>query len=456
MTRDTFQNPRFVALIAAMGLGSVMFDNTSVTTAIPSIQKALLTETSSLQWILSAMSITTGAILPFAGAFGDKWGVVKAFRIGLFAFGIGAIFSSQASSFQWLLACRVFQGLGVAFMMPNAGAVLSDNVDPRFRNKAVGLWISLSSLGLILGPTLGGYLIQHHGWHAVFWFNPIVSLIGLTLTFRLREGVRTRNLQPLDVRGILSLSLGTLLFSAGIIDAGRAHPHLIPDFIVALTGLWFYRLFYRTEKTVEHPLIEPAWFKSRRVRGVLIACAIYNATIPASTLLLALLTQQSMHLSPQMGGLVILLLCVLTPVGARVTGRVTSARALRRTMLTAAFCLACNHLIIGILAQTSIPILLATLVTVGLFFGMLFGGDTIAIMQSLEPAKAASGLAALSMVRQVAAVLGIAVFGTISEIAGKLTHSVIHGQMLGVAACGLFGFTAWFTLRDALSLDQKV
>lgn len=456
MTRDTYQNPRFVAVIAALGLGSVMFDNTSVTTAIPSIQKALLAETSSLQWILSAMSITTGSILPFAGAFGDKWGVVKAFRIGLLIFGVGAILSSQASSFQWLLACRVFQGLGVAFMMPNGGAVLSDNVDPRFRNKAVGLWISMSALGLILGPTLGGYLIQHHGWHAVFWFNPCISLFGLALTFRLQERVKAKNIHPLDVRGILTLSLGTLLFSAGIIDAGRAHPHLIPDLIMAIIGIWFYVLFYRTEKSVEHPLIEPAWFKSKRVRGVLIACAIYNATIPASTLILALLSQQSLHFSAQKGGLVILLLCFLMPVGARISGRVTSARALRRTMLTAAFCLACNHLIIAIFAQTSTGIFLVTLVTVGLFFGILFGSDTIAIMQSLEPAKAASGLAALSMVRQVAAVLGIAIFGTISEVAGKVTGSVIHGQMWGVAACGLFGFTAWLTLRVALTLDPKV
>lgn len=456
MKSDTFQSPRVVAFIAALGLGSVMFDNTSVTTAIPSIQKALLAETSSLQWILSAMSLTTGAILPFAGAFGDKWGVVKAFRIGLVIFGVGAILSSQASTFQWLLASRVFQGLGVAFMMPNAGALLSDNVDPKLRNKAVGLWISLSSLGLLLGPTLGGYLIQNHGWHAVFWFNPVVSCFGFALTFRLRKGLKTKNVHPLDVRGILALSLGTLLFSAGIIDIGRAHPHPIADLIVALTGLLFYRLFYRTEQTVAHPLIEPAWFKSRKVRGVLIACGIYNATIPASTLLLALLTQQSLHFSPQMGGLVILLLCALTPVGSRISGRVTSMRALRRTMLIASFCLASNHLIIAIFAQTSVSILLVTLVTVGLFFGMLFGGDTIAIMQSLEPAKAASGLAALSMVRQVSTVLGIAVFGTISEIAGKATGSVIHGEMLGIGACGLFGFTAWLMLRDALTLDPIV
>ena len=69
MNRRVYQDPRVVALIAAMGLGAVMFDNTAVITAIPSIQADLNTETSALQWILSAMSIATGTILPFAGAF---------------------------------------------------------------------------------------------------------------------------------------------------------------------------------------------------------------------------------------------------------------------------------------------------------------------------------------------------------------------------------------------------
>ena len=131
MTRRLYQDPRTVALIAAMGLGSVMFDNTAVTTAIPSIQIDLNTQTSALQWILSAMSIATGSILPFAGAFGDKWGALKAFRIGLFVFGLGALLASFATSFPMLLACRIFQGCGLAFMLPNGGAILTANVDPQ-------------------------------------------------------------------------------------------------------------------------------------------------------------------------------------------------------------------------------------------------------------------------------------------------------------------------------------
>jgi DHA2 family methylenomycin A resistance protein-like MFS transporter len=451
MTRDKFQDPRIVAAIAAMGLGSVMFDNTAITTAIPSIQEALRTETSSLQWILSAMSITTGTILPFAGAFGDKWGPLRAFRIGIFIFGAGALLGSHAPTFSWLLICRVLQGFGVAFMLPNGGAILNANVDERFRNRAVGLWIGLSSLGLIFGPILGGYLVQNFGWHAVLWGNPCISFFGLALTFLLREGEHIDRIKPIDVRGILSISLGTLLFTAGIIDLGRATPHPPFDIALILMGLALYVFFYRLENRIKHPLVEPSWFSSRRVRGVLIAVFIYNGTIPAATFLVSLLAQKSRHLSPGLGGIVILLMCFLMPAGARVIGKVKNSAGLRSAMLWGAFLLAVGQVTIAVFAKAPLPIFLCSLVFNGLFAGVLFSGDTVAIMESLDREKASSGLAALSMVRQIGAVIGIALFGTLSEIATKLSGSVMSGEMWGIAACGLVTLLAWTTLKDALN-----
>lgn len=456
MTRETFQNPRVVAAIAAIGLGSVMYDNTAITTAIPSIQQSLMTETSALQWILSAMSVTTGAILPFAGAFGDRWGSLRAFRIGIFIFGLGGLCASQAPTFAWLLSCRIIQGFGVAFMLPNGGAILSANVDPKFRNKAVGLWISLSSMGLILGPIVGGYLTQAYDWHAVLWGHPVISLFGLFLTLLLREAKTSTSTHSIDVRGILSVSTATLLFSAGIIDFGSSHPHPFLDCILILLGIFLYIYFYRVEKSVEYPLIDTSWFKSRRVRGVLIACFIYNATIPAATFLVSLLAQKSRGFSPQLGGAVILAMCMLMPVGAKIIGRVDSQHTLRRAMLWGSLALTFNYIIIAIFAQSHVVIFFLTLFGAGLCAGVLFSGDTVAIMDSLEPAKTASGLAALSMVRQISAVIGIALFGTFGEIVAKISGSVITGHIWGIAISGVVTLLAWFTLKDALSLSHRM
>jgi MFS family permease len=454
MNRRVYQDPRVVALIAAMGLGAVMFDNTAVTTAIPSIQADFNAETSALQWILSALSIATGTILPFAGAFGDKWGALKAFRIGMIVFGTGALLASFATSFPMLLACRIFQGFGLAFMLPNGAAILSANVDPNSRNKAVGLWISFSSAGLVLGPLFGGFLTQAYGWHALFYCQPVISLIGLSLTFLLHESETHRNINPIDVRGIFTISAATLLFSAGVIDLGRAVPHPVIDTILILVGLFLYWTFYRIESRVAYPLIDPAWFKSRRVRGVLIACFIYNATIPAATLLVALFSQKTLEFSPRMGGLVILLMCVCMPLGSTILGKVKSSNELRKVMLIAAFLLGVDYIVIALFAQSPMPIFLFTLIFSGFFAGILFAGDTSAIMESLEPAKAASGMAALSMVRQISAVIGIAMIGTISEIIGNMADNAVTGRLWGIAISGIITFSAWIMLRDGLKKDQ--
>ena len=456
MNRRVYQDPRVVALIAAMGLGAVMFDNTAVTTAIPSIQADFNAETSALQWILSALSIATGTILPFAGAFGDKWGALKAFRIGMIIFGTGALLASFATSFPMLLACRIFQGFGLAFMLPNGAAILSANVDPNSRNKAVGLWISFSSAGLVLGPLFGGFLTQAYGWHALFYCQPVISLIGLSLTFLLHESETHKNINPIDVRGILTISAATLFFSAGVIDLGRARPHPVLDVVLISVGAFLYWVFYRIESRVAHPLIDPAWFKSRRVRGVLIACFIYNATIPAATLLVALFSQKTLEFSPRMGGLVILLMCVCMPLGSTILGKVKSSNELRKVMLLASFLLGVDYIVIALFAQSPMPIFLFTLIFSGFFAGILFAGDTSAIMESLEPAKAASGLAALSMVRQISAVIGIAMIGTISEVIGNMADNAVTGRLWGIAISGIITFSAWLMLRDGLKKDQLV
>ena len=144
-------------------------------------------------------------------------------------------------------------------------------------------------------------------------------------------------------------------------------------------------------------------------------------------------------------------MCILMPFGARKVGQVKNSDELRRLMLWAIMGLIINYLLISAFSRASIPIFFLTLFGAGLFAGVLFAGDTIAIMDSLEPEKTASGLAALSMVRQIAAVIGIAFFGTLAEVATKISGSSSQGHILRIGASGLVTIVAWFTLRSALS-----
>ncbi len=439
-----------VAATCAFGLGTVMYDNTAMIVALPTIRAAFSAETSSLQWILNGMSLMTGSMLPISGALGDKFGPRRMFQFGLLVFALAALAGSQAPSMNLLITARVLQGIGAAFMLPNCAALLSANVNESDRNRTVGLWISLSSVGLMLGPVGGGILIDHVGWRAALMGQVVFATLGIFRAQSLNDGPRRSHAQPIDFLGVSSAGLAVLALCWAIIDLGRQNRHTLFDVIAFLFGLLMLRLFFRTEKRVSHPLIDPNWFKDPRIRGILLACMIYNATIAGATFLISILSQGSRHLSPTWGGIIVVSLCILMPLGSRMTGNWSAQVGLRRIMVGAALGLAFIYVMIGAASRGPLPILLPTLLFAGLFTGLLFSGDTIAIMDSVESNKASSGLAALSLVRQIGGVVGVSLFVSISEVIGWAVHSTYNGYAIGIAICGVATISCWWLLRIAL------
>ena len=449
------RSPLFVASVAAAGLGMVMYDNTSITVALPSIRESFGTDTGSLQWLLNALSLMTATMLPFSGALGDRLGPKRCFQAGLLIFATFALLGSFSTSIGMLITCRALQGFGGALLLPNAGALLSANVAEEFRTKTVGLWISISSIGLVVGPIGGGILIQNFGWHAALFGQTPIALFGAWRIRYLNDGPRRDT--SLDVKGILTASLSTLALCAGLIQLGRNHANYPIATGLVVAGVALLILFYRIEHKVEHPLIHPTWLTDVRTRGVLLASMIYNGTIAAATFIISILTQTSRALSPLMGGVIIWLSCLFMPLGSRITGSKSTLSHLRKVMLGGSIGLVAGYLIISSVSQAALPMLLVSVTISGLCAGLLFSGDTIAILRVIEPDKASSGLAALSLVRQIGAVFGIALFGSASEWIARAGTTVANARSITIALCALGTIPCYFLLRLGLkptALDE--
>ncbi len=444
----TQKSPLLVASVAAAGLGMVMYDNTAVTVALPAIRDAFHTDTSSLQWMLNGLSLMTGSMLPFSGALGDRFGPKRTFRAGILLFAAAALMGSFSTSIGMLIGFRVLQGFGGALLLPNSTALLNANVTPETRNHTVGLWISISATGLIVGPLGGGLLISHFGWRAALYGHTVIALFGAWRIGKLDDGPRREN--SLDFPGIFTASATALALCAGLIQFGRRHANYPLATTLIVLGLLLGYLFYRIEHRVEHPLVDPSWLTDVRTRGVLLACAIYNGTIAASTFLISVLSQDSRHLSPLQGGIVVWMSCILMPVGSRISGRIKNVPDLRKIMLRGSIALSVGYVIIAALSQGPFLLMLATLSIAGFCAGLLFSGDTIAILNILEPAKASSGLATLSLVRQIGAVFGIALIGSASELFGRAT-SIDNGKSLAIALAGVATLSCYFLLKKALT-----
>jgi len=442
------KSPFLVASVAAAGLGMVMYDNTAVTVALPAIRDAFHADTSSLQWMLNGLSLMTGSMLPFSGALGDRFGPKRTFRAGILLFAAAALMGSFSTSIGMLIAFRVLQGIGGALLLPNSTALLNANVTSETRNHTVGLWISISATGLIVGPLGGGLLISHFGWHAALYGHTVIALFGAWRIRKLDDGPRREN--SLDFPGIVTASLTALMLCAGLIQFGRRQANYPLATALLVTGLLLGYLFYRIEHKVEHPLVDPAWLTDVRTRGVLLACAIYNGTIAASTFLISVMSQDSRHLTPFQGGIVVWMSCVLMPVGSRISGKIKSVPDLKKIMLRGSIALSIGYVLIAAISQGPFLLMLLTLSISGFCAGLLFSGDTIAILNILEPAKASSGLATLSLVRQIGAVFGIALLGSASELFGRATNTN-DGKSLAIALAGVVTLSCFFLLRKALT-----
>lgn len=156
---DTHQ--RMIMALTCVGSFMVLLDISIVNTAPPSIQRTLGSGFSQLQWVVDAYTLAFAVLLLPSGALADRFGRKRLFQIGLAVFALGSLLCGLAQSPDQLDAARVLQGIGGAVLAPSSLALLVTSFpDPRQKIHAVSLWSAISAVGLGLGPTLGGALVQ--------------------------------------------------------------------------------------------------------------------------------------------------------------------------------------------------------------------------------------------------------------------------------------------------------
>jgi MFS family permease len=425
--------PRRVAVVTAAGLGLVMLDNTAVSVALPAIRDSFDAQVADLQWTVSAMSLANAAALPLSGALGDRLGARRTMRIGLTGFAVAAAAASLSPSVGLLVAARALQGVAAAMMLPNAAALLGANVPAAERGAAVGAWLATSSLGLVAGPLAAGVLVDSLGWRAVLLLHLPVAVAGVVGARRLVDA-RSPARAGWDRAGVLTGGLGLLAVSYGLIELGRPGTRLPLAVLALLAGGALLAGFVAVERRAAAPVLDLALLREPRYAGVLAAALLYNGTVAGGTFLVSLLVQTSRGAGPLAAGVVLLVTTIGMPVGGLLAGRLATRLGLRRLMPVAASCLAGGYALAAALAGAPLGLLLAALAVTGLAVGVLFASDTLAVLEVVDPREAPSGLAALSTVRQVGSVVGVASLGAVAGLAGAPAAGLLAAGLLAVPA----------------------
>jgi EmrB/QacA subfamily drug resistance transporter len=402
-------------LVLSMCVVIIGIDNTVLNVALPSIVRELGASGSELQWTVDSYTLVFACLLLTAGGYGDRYGRRRALRFGLAWFGVFSALASTATSPTMLIAMRCLMGFGAAFIYPTTLSIITNTFrDAHERARAIGVWAGVSGVGIALGPVLGGILVEHFGWSAVFLINVPVCATAFLLARWFVPESKSPEESPLDPLGAGLSIIGLVGLLVGIIEApneGWGSPIVLGGFVIAVV---FLSLFVWWERHTPKPMLDLRVFKNPRFSAASATITLTQFSLYASTFLLTQYFQFLLGYSPLKSGLMLtpvaLGLMVAAPQSPKLVVRFGTTRVVVFGLVMIAAATACyasdtlmSSFLIGFIVRG----------VYGLGLGVAMAPVTESIMGSLPPERAGVGSAVNDTTRQTGGALGVAVLGSV-------------------------------------------
>jgi EmrB/QacA subfamily drug resistance transporter len=268
---------RRLITVTVLASGMAFLDATAVTVALPSIGADLHSSLAGLQWTVTAYTLALAALILLGGSLGDRYGRRRVFLVGVAWFATASLLCGLAPGTGWLAAARAVQGVGGALLTPGSLALLQSSFRPADRARAIGLWSALGGVAGLVGPFLGGVLVDAVSWRLVFLVNVPVAAVVIALGAGVPESRAARDGGRFDVAGAVlgAAALGGVTYAlihAGTDPGGPAV--VLSGALGVLAGVGFVL----RERRAAFPMLPLRIFADRRFSGANVATlAIYGA-----------------------------------------------------------------------------------------------------------------------------------------------------------------------------------
>ena len=414
MDAATIHRRRWLTLgVLSLSLVIIGLDNTILNVALPTLVRELDASSSQLQWMVDSYVLVFAGILLTMGALGDRFGRKLALNAGLILFGGASVFAAFADSANALILARALMGIGGALIMPSTLSIITNIFTGAERGRAIAAWAAVAGLGIVVGPALGGWLLEHFWWGSVFLINVFVAGAAIFFGWFLVPESRDPDATPLDPIGALLSIVGLVSLVYSIIEApakGWTDPVVIGGFVVSvvLIGafLWWE---YRTE----HPMLRLEFFKNPRFSAASGAITLVFFAMFGSIFLLTQYLQFVLGFTPLEAGIRVMPIATMiisAPVSARLVEKIGTKIVVTTGLLVVSGSMAWLALV---QADSGYGHVAGTLVFLGIGMGMAMAPATESIMGSLPLAKAGVGSAMNDTTRQIGGALGVAILGSI-------------------------------------------
>ncbi|MFD0430702.1 MFS transporter [Streptomyces zhihengii] len=259
-----------------------MLDMSVVAVANPAIMESLDAGVSEVIWVTSAYLLTYAAPLLFTGRLGDRFGPKNVYLTGLVVFTLASLWCGVAGGIDSLIAARAAQGLGAALMTPQTMTVITKIFPADKRGAAMGAWGGAAGVSLLLGPVIGGLLVDSAGWEWIFLINVPIGILAFALAWKLVPTLETRK-HSFDPLGIL-LSCGGMFLLVYALQEGNNEDWSASIWLMIGAGLLVLALFVWTQsRNKDEPLLLLSLFRDRNFALANVGIAAIGAAVTAMT-----------------------------------------------------------------------------------------------------------------------------------------------------------------------------
>lgn len=398
---------KFLPLILATSIFMQMLDSTILNTSLPSIAKDLNESPLNMQNAIISYVLTLALFMPVSGFLADKFGTRKIFILSLIIFSLGSLFCALSQDLNQLVISRVIQGLGGSLMTPVGRLALIKTFEKNELVKAMNFAIIPALIGPVLGPLVGGYMVDYLSWHWIFLINIPFGLMGILLSLKYMPDYKSTKIK-FDLKGFLIFASASLLLSISLELFGNTQNTTIVLLIFTLGFLMIY-YYYRHALRVDNPIFPLNLFKVRTFRVGILGNLATRLGISSIPLLLPLMIQIAYGASAVISGWIVAPMALSAMLGKSFVIKILDSYGYRNTLMTNTFIIGFLIACLGIPGiESSIYWFIPIIAILGFFNSIQFTAMNTIAIADLREVHTSSGNSLLAVNQQLAVGFGIA------------------------------------------------